>query len=134
MAMSDKSPVKIGLHQSIPPGETTDFLPEQHFLCFSLTSGDKYVQKRGGRLVESIKPAGEVVLATAGEDSYWRWNWTKSILPVIVEANFIKNVALECDMKERMVELRDCFGRRDDALLGIARSLHQETQKSDIGK
>jgi AraC family transcriptional regulator len=133
IALSDTSPVKIGLHQNIPPGETQNFFPEQHFLLLNLTRGDKYVQKRGGRLVESIRPAGEIVLATAGEDSYWRWSWTKTFFDLHVESEFIKSVALGCDIKERMIELRDCFGRTDDTLLQIARSLHRETQKPGIG-
>ncbi|MEP7039304.1 MAG: AraC family transcriptional regulator [Acidobacteriota bacterium] len=133
ISTGDKSPVKIGIHKNMPPGEARDFLPEQHFLLLNISRGDKYVQKRGGRLVENIKPAGEIVLATAGEDSYWRWNWEKTFLQILVKSDFIKTVALECDTKERMIELRDCFGRMDDSLWQIARSLHRETQQPGIG-
>ena len=127
------SPLKIGVYQNIPPGEAEHLFPDRHFLMFNLSRGDRYVQKRGGHLVEGIKPAGEVVLSPAGEDSYWRWNWTKTILDILVDASFIKNVGIESGLKERMIELRSCFGRTDDYLLQTARNLYRETQRPGIG-
>lgn len=93
----------------------------------------KIVQRRDGKTRQSIRQAGDISIVPVGTESYWSMAFETRVLNLDFSTEFVRKVALECNLDPDQTELINHFDVRDAFLEQIGGLLKIELETGGLG-